>query len=336
MTQPLSLPLLATAKAAYADVCGNFIGFLKVIWVVLLMMALFVELPMLMVQREVYYSVHPEQRVEANHMKPGANLDIPAAEKPAADKDKESAEKKPADVTKDATMEQASRVDPTHVMIMMGLSLLQLLLLFSFSVAWYKQLLFNEKKGATVLFHFGKQEWNFGLTAMKSGIVLAPIVLVLMSYYMASIPGFSEGEPINISDYIGLYIGGGVLMLYLVARLSMSYPLTVSGHYEAPIKESWSMTKHHAGRIMIGFIMMTLPVTLITMVVVMGASYLINMNAPTLPDGTISKDIEAGFAEHLFYKTIGSAYMIFGAAFVSAFYARAYAFLVRSQQAPSA
>ncbi len=334
MTQPLSLPLLATVKAAYGDVCNDFFGFLKIIWVILLMMVLFVELPMLMVQREVYYSVHPEKRVEASQIVDASKLDLPSTEKKSSEK--APTDNTTSDVTKDATMEQASRVDPTHVMIMMGLSLLQLLLIFSFSVAWYKQLLFNEKKGSTVFLHFGKLEWNFGLTAMKSGIVLAPIVLVLMSYYMASIPGFAEGEPIHLADYTGLYVGGCVLMLYLVSRLSMSYPLTMMGRYDAPIKESWSMTKHQAGRIMLGFLMMSFPVTIVTMVVVVGASYLINMGAPTLPDGTISKDIETGFAEHLFYKTIGSLYMIFAFALVSAFYARAYAFLVRSQQAPAA
>lgn len=166
---------------------------------------------------------------------------------------------------------------------------------------------------------------------------MAPVMLVLMSYYMASIPGFSEGEPINLAEYWPLFAGGCAVMLYLGSRLSMSYPLTMMGQFDAPIKQSWIMTRAQAGRIALGFMLLVLPVSIVTMIVVLAVSYGMNMGTQALPESGTVSDFDIGFAEHLIYKTIGSTYMLFAFALVSAFYARAYAFLVRSQQGtPSA
>ncbi len=323
---PLPLPVISTVKTAYFDVFGNVFSFFKVSWLILIMVVLFVELPMLVVQREVYFSIHPEQRIENGQNSETAKIDLPVSEKSATEHSFVSEDAKRVE-------EEASRVSLKHVLVMMGLSLLQLVIMLSFSVAWYRQLLFHDKKGETIVLRFGKMEWNFAITCMKAGFALAPVMLVLMSYVMASIPGFSEGEPINLADSWWLFVGGTILQLYLIARLSMSYPLTMMGQFDKPIKQSWEMTRNHAGRMALGFLLMVLPATLLTIIVSGGVGYLLNLGTPSVPVDAATADIEVGFAEHLVYKTIGSIYMLFVFALVSSFYARTYAFLVRSQHA---
>ena len=330
MTQQLSLPILATVKMAYGDVFGKPITFFKVIWLVLLVMVLFIDLPMLITQREAYFSMHPDKRVEAVESAGATKIDLPATEK-------QTPNTKPTDKSKqDVIMEEASGMKLEYALVMIGISVLQLVLLFSYSVAWYRQLLFGDKKDKTIIFQFGKMEYNFALTAMKSGLVLAPLVFLMMSYYMASLPGFSDGEPINLAEYWWLFVGGGVLLIFLVARVSMSYPLTMMGQFDEPIKQSWKMTKHQPLPIALGFFCMVIPASIAMIVIVVGANYLMNV-AGQIPEENISRTLDITFAEHLIYRAIGSVYMLYVFALVSAFYARSYAFLVRSQQAsPSA
>ncbi|MBY0428975.1 MAG: hypothetical protein K2Q32_07125 [Alphaproteobacteria bacterium] len=325
MTQPLSLPIIATVKAAYGDVFAKPMAFIKVMWLVLLMMILFVDLPMMVTQREAYLSMHPDKRAEQTEKIGPAKIDVPDTEKQATEK--------PTEATDKALSTEASSLKPEYALAMLGISLLQLVLLFSYSVAWYRQLLFGDKKDKTIMFRFGKMEYQFAVTAMKNGLVLAPIMLVMMSYYMSSIPGFSDGEPINIIDYWWLFLAGIILVLYLVARLSMSYPLTMMGQFDEPIKQSWNLTNGQSLQIALGFINMVVPASIALIVIVVGASYLMNFGAqPT--DEELNRNLDLAFAEHLVYRVIGATYMLYVFALVTAFYARSYAFLVRSQQSP--
>ncbi len=329
MTQQLSLPILTTVKIAYGDVFGKPITFFKVIWLVLLMMVLFIDLPMLITQREAYFSMHPDKRVEVAQSASTTKIDLPATEKQTPDT-------KLTDKTAtDVMMKEASGLKLEYVLVMIGISLLQLLLLFSYSVAWYRQLLFGDNKDKTIIFHFGKMEYNFAITAMKSGLVMAPIVLLMMSYYIASIPGFSEEEPISLAEHWWLFVGCGLLLTYLVARVSMSYPLTMMGQFDEPIKQSWKITKDQPLPIAMGFFCMVIPASIAMIILVVAASYLMNMGGH-IPEEHVSRTLDVTFAEHLIYRAIGSAYMLYVFALVSAFYARAYAFLVRSQQASPA
>lgn len=342
MTQPppkssIPLPVLTTIKAAYGDVFGKLSAFLNVIWLILLMMVLFVEIPTLIVTQEIFSTLHPD----AASAKPlEAKIDLPDTEKNALEKKQPPAETDPStpasiprdESTQSITMEEAQRVRPEHVLMIMALNLLQMAMIFSFSVAWYRQLLMDDRKGKTILFNYGKPEWNFTLTSMKSGFVLAPVVLVIVSYIMASIPGFSGPEAIPLQESWPVFLGGGILMLYLLARLSMGYPLTIMGHIAEPIRQSWLMTKYQAGRILIGSLIMALPVLLVSLLIVVGISILITSTGNVFSGENVPASTQISFAEHVIFKTVGSAFILFLFALVSAFYARVYAFLVRSQQ----
>lgn len=317
MTKPLSLPILATLKAAYGDVFAKPTSFMKVMWLILLMMVLFVDLPMMVTQREAYLSMHPDKRVEITQKSEPTKIDLPATEQSTS----EAVRPSPP---------EGNSLKMEYVLVMLAISLLQLVLLFSFSVAWYRQLLFGDNKGKTITFRFGKMEYQFGVTAMKNGLVMAPIMLIMMSYYIASIPGFADGDPIDVADYWWLFVTGAMAMMFLVARLSMSYPLTMMGQFDAPVKQSWNLTKGQSLQIGLGFFTMVVPASIAMIVVVVGASYLINAGAqPT--DEELNRNLDISFVEHLIYRAIGSAYMLYVFGLVSAFYARAYAFLVRSQ-----
>ena len=290
---------------------------------VLLMMVLFVDLPMMVTQRAAYLSMHPEKRIEASQTSNAAKIDLPSTEQ------QENTEPQPA-------VEEDTSLKLEYALVMLGISVLQMLIIFSYSVAWYQQLLFNEKKDSTIFFRFGKLEYNFAITAMKAGIVLAPVVFVMISYFMATMPGFSDGEPIVLEDYWWLFLGGAVLLMFLLARCSMSYPLTIMGQFEKPIKLSWDMTKQQPLQIVLGFFSMIIPPSLGMMAIVMAASTLMNLDGQPVQEEIISAKLDFVFVEHLIYRAIGSAYMLVVFALVSAFYARTYAFLVRTKEAAPA
>lgn len=324
MTQSLPLPILATVKAAYGDVIGNLKGFLASIWLILLMMVLFVEIPTLMMTQHIYHSIHPEARTTLDDVT--GKIDVPATEKGTAEKLAEAENSKPV------TIAEARQVKPEHLAVILALSLLQMAMIFSFSVAWYRQLLLGEKKDKTIIFHYGKAEWNFTMTAMKSGFALAPIVLVITSFFMASIPEFSGGEAVSLSDNWYIFAGCGLLMMYVIARLSMSYPLTVMGEATTPFKQSWTMTAQQVWRIMLGNILLALPTVFVALGIVIGVSLLVTSAEQGITGEAVQTGSRLGFAEHVLFKAIGAAFILFLFGLMSAFYARVYAFMVRSKQ----
>ncbi|NDE91069.1 MAG: hypothetical protein EB059_08050 [Alphaproteobacteria bacterium] len=305
MSSILPLPVIATVKAAYRDVFGDLKAFAGVMWLTLLMMVVFVELPTLMVTQAISKFIHPEKYVEA-----GVDTNISAEhELPKTDAEVDA-----------VTVDDARHVPPEYVFMLMGLNLLATAILFSFSFAWYRQLLVGEKKGKMIVFHFGKAEWRFAITALKCGFAVAPFMLVMVSFAMASLPEFAGGAPQSLGESMPVFLICGVLMLAIMARVSMSYPLTVMHITDAPIKQSWVMTRQQTLRIVAGIITMVVPLFSGSLLVVIGINYLLNggKGAPT-------------FAEHLLYKTLGSLFLLVACALISAFTARAYAFLVRSQ-----
>ncbi len=325
MTQSLPLPIIATVNAAYGDVLGNLKAFLGSIWLILLMMVLFVEIPTLIMTQEIYKSIHPEAYAALEDT--GAKLDMPSTEKTVPQKIAEAENSRPV------TIEEARQVKPEHLAIIFALNLFQMAMVFSFSVAWYRQLLLGDKKGKTIVFHYGKPEWHFTLTAMKSGFAQAPVVLVMISFFMASIPEFAGGEAISVSDNWPLFVGGIVLMLYLIARTSMSYPMTVMGEVTEPFKQSWAMTRQNVWRIFIGNLMIGLPTVMAALGIVIGISLLVGTAQHGMTGEAMPPDSRLSFAEHVLFKTIGAAFILFLFGLVSAFYARSYAFMIRSKQA---
>ncbi len=330
MTQSLPLPVLATVKAAYGDVFGNLKGFLGSIWLILLMMVLFVEIPTLIMTQQIYKSIHPEAHTTLDDMT--GKIDVPSPEKSL--EEKSTAEKVAAsENSRPVTIEEARQVKPEHLAIILALSLFQMAMIFSFSVAWYRQLLLGEKKDKTIVFSYGKPEWHFTLTAMKSGFALAPIVLVFTSFFMASIPEFSGGEAVSLEDNWAVFLGCGLLMMFVIARLSMSYPLTVMGQTTEPFKQSWVMTAKHVWRIMLGNILLALPTVVVALGIVIGVSLLISSAQQGIAGDVAQQGNRLGFAEHVLFKAIGAAFILFLFGLMSAFYARVYAFMIRSQQA---
>ncbi|MDX1923201.1 MAG: hypothetical protein SFW65_08750 [Alphaproteobacteria bacterium] len=325
MTQSLPLPIIATVKAAYGDVIGNLKAFLGSIWLILLMMVLFVEIPTLIVTQEIYKSIHPEVQIAQQDM--GPKLDLPPSEKGVTEKIAE------AENSRAVTIAEARQVKAEHLAMILALNLFQVAMVFSFSVAWYRQLLLGEKKDKTIIFHYGKPEWHFTLTAMKSGFAQAPIVLVMVSFFMASIPEFAGGEAVSISDNWPLFIGGIVLMLYLIARTSMSYPITVMGEVTEPFKQSWVMTKQNVWRIFLGNLLIGLPTVIVALGIVIGVSLLISTTQQNVTGEAAQAINRLSFAEHVLFKTIGAAFILFLFGLISAFYARAYAFMIRTKQA---
>lgn len=323
MPATLPIPLLSTVQKAYRDVFGDLGALLRALCVLLFMSVVLVEIPTMMMTDYIYGYVHPvkEKKVEAP-ASPSTGPEAPV-----------SAETKKAN---DDAMEAAQRIQPEHMAALMALNLLQMAILVSFLVAWYRQLLLGEKTGGIILFRFGKNELAFAKTLVKASLVLFPVMMVLLSYGLALMPEFSDGKPEDISQVWPVFLICVLLLLYFLASLSMSYPLTIMGETAAPIKDSWRMTKPHLVNIIAGNLMLFIPAIIGSTLIISGVSWLLHLPYQPVPGAVAPEDVHDPFYVTLCLKAFGVLFTFILFALISAYQARVYAFLVRSQQAEPA
>jgi hypothetical protein len=332
-------------KSAYGDVFGNIGGFLRIIWLMVAISIVFIELPSLLLTNYIFDYIHADKKIEVSVDVPpsiSSNVSVAKVETPPAVIEKTvteiaATEKPPqASAPQPSAMEQAERVKPEHMMMLMALNLIQIAIVVSFLVAWYRQLLFAENKGKTITPHFGKNEWDYTKTVMKSSFVLFPVMMVLMGYGVASIPGFSDGKPEDISQTWPVFVICGGALLYLLASLSMSSPITIMGHTATPIKDSWKMTTSHIVPLILGNLCVFIPAMIVAMVLISGASWLLHLSVQSVPGAMVDDAAQDPFMITLCIKAMGSFFTLVLFALLAAFHARVYAFLVRSKQADTA
>jgi hypothetical protein len=298
-----AFPVFTTVRAAYADVFGNFPAFLRGIWLIWLLLFVLVDVP--------------------NHF---VTQDAGVMMKTLAKNLPENTQLKPEEVM----MSGHPVLKLPYIVLMGAFSCLQMMLVICFTVAWYVQLLRGENKGKTLTPRLGKREWNYAWTSLKVGFVLFPAFVILGGLLTAFLPQSGEGGP-TVETYMCMVVAG-LLALYLQARLSMSFPLTVLDHIQEPLKQSWDMTKKNSLPVMAGLISVFIPILLLMVTVIL----LLSVGAEALfAPGHVS----AGEEEMVFpapivlgLKAVGSLFtlLIFGV--LSAFQARAYAYFLRTQE----
>jgi hypothetical protein len=176
-------------------------------------------------------------------------------------------------------------------------------------------------KDKIILFRFGKMELDYSWTSVKTAFVLLPLLLIAVALAFSLIMP-QPGETSGPETYA--FIAIGVLAsLYLQARLSIAYPLTVMGDAE-PVKKSWKLTGRYGVQLAIGQVLIVVPMMVVMLGFVFAASALIEHFRPDALDTHRELPLFAA----LLLKAIGSLFTLSVFAALVAFQARAYGFLV--------
>jgi hypothetical protein len=338
-----SFPLMLTVRDSYRDVFGNIKGFFKTTWLIWALLLVCVEIPASFVAERIRGEMGTIRQTETFSQQVDTFLeDETALPAPRALPEKTAPEvsgkpdlappgagKPPAT---NALDDAEHRVSLTSGLMMMLVNLVQVLILFAFVVAWYRNLLLHEKKGETVPFRIGRNEWHFAWTNMKASLFLMPIFFIATSLVVGSL--MSEAATMNAVDSL-VFSVAVIAFIYVQARLTLSYPMTAIGKFETPIQESWNMTKDHVWRIACGNILIILPMAGALMVFAYILSLVVGLMAPP-PESPVPDDV-AGPSVHFYIMqyamhAFGSYFTIFFLAVISAFHARVYAMLVRGQK----
>lgn len=340
--EKVTLPVLATVKAAYGDVFGNFAAFLKIVWVIWLALLIAVELPALLLGEQVRKELAVQQAQIGDAAKK-ENVVAPPAQEPAGES--MESDKKAGETTQAAGEAPAMPVPRTRLSLdllvaSMILNLVQVALIFCFSVAWYRQLLLHEEKGRLIGLRFGKREWNFGWTSVKAGFALAPLSFILFGVVMANAPGAEVTADIRQQNLV-IMVVCLITMLYVQARLSLAYALTVMGENKAPIARSWELSRGQSLRLMAGNLLTVAPISAAVMGFVYALSWGITqmLGAPAVP-GALEQAPDPNspimLAFSIFMKAVGALFTLLVVATLSAFQARSYAYLLRASAPPAA
>lgn len=313
----ITLPIIPTTIAAFRDVLGDIKGFFKISWVIWFVLVLVVELPSFILADKVRKELAEQPAVSATVRDEKSALDSTAPE---------AGSEKP-------TLPR-TRLSVDVIVATMVLNVAQVLLLFCFSVAWYRQLLLHDDKGKTIPLRFGKREVDYMWTSMKASFAMLPVVLILLglvtSMAMPDAAAPTPGEQQQNLVLIGLAIAA---LLYAQARLSMSYALTVVGETQAPVARSWRMTAGQGFPIMLGNVVMIGIPTIIMVAAIMGLSFMMEQAASAAaPEhgGLVPAGSNLGtLALSAGLKAIGAFFTLMTAGMLSAYQARIYALLVR-------
>ncbi|MBI3418863.1 MAG: hypothetical protein HY053_01845 [Proteobacteria bacterium] len=303
------LPLLATLLAAARDVFGDLPGTLRSFWFIGLLLIVIVEVPMLFLSDYVGKHVLPELKQQVAEA--SAQVTTPTGAKPG--------EIKPSDEIPNLPKSVLARNPSTMWVVLLGLGLntVQMLLLFRFMVGWYRRLLVGEGKGKTISLRLAKPEWQLMWTSVKVAFAFLPVALAIFVVITFANP---TGDPnalpaFNIWPYLVVI---GVVALYLQARLALAYPITCMEGTDAPVRQSWNLTRRQAIRIALGNLLTVIPLMLGIGLLFLGLSWIL-ANLFSVPE---NGEEAVAMAVRLVLKSLSVFSMLFLVAGLSAFHAR--------------
>lgn len=306
-------PLLATAVTAYRDVFGNPANTMRMITFSWMLMFLLIDIPTHFIGKEITAAVEAQKATQASNPKPELPPDMPP-----------EVAAKAAEIMANFPQEPP-RIKTEHIIASFALNLLQVMIIFSFAVALYRKFLRGDAREKPIFFRFGKQEWDYSWTSVKAGFAVLPVLLLVAGLAFSLI--VPQGEVQNLETYVLIAVGVAI-GLYLQARLSIAYPLTVMGETQAPVRKSWKMTGKYGVQLAIGQVLIVVPMTLLLLGLVFTASALVEH---FFADALNPKH-EFPLAATLLLKAIGSLFTLSVFAVLAAFQARAYRFLVKSEE----
>jgi hypothetical protein len=312
-------PVLATVSAAYRDVFADFPAFLRSVWLILALLIVVVEIPTLLVFEHIRSDILPElqevkQKLQASVAQGATALD------PA---DQEKAE------------QLTSRLLLPTIGIL-GINLLWMVLLFRFTYAWYRQLLTGEEKGKLIGFRLAKPEWQLIWTGTKVALVLFPLFFMGFGVLITVNPppgAEATGSVADVWPYLAVMIAG---LLYLQSRMTVAYPATVIGDTDAPVRQSWNLTRRQSLRLIAGNLLAALPALLAGIALFFGLAGILQFVVP-MPELEMGQEpgrVGVVLAQ-VVVKIAISAWSLLFFALLSAFHAHAYAYLVRSSSSVS-
>ncbi|HVY12862.1 MAG TPA: hypothetical protein VHB73_04790 [Alphaproteobacteria bacterium] len=302
------LPVLATVLAAWRDVFADFPATLRALSLIFAVLMVFTEVPLLFISNYVHDVVTPAMAQT------------------------EKADSAPAEAAASTPADRLAKISPaTRAGVLLGalaLYTLQMVLVFGFMYAWYHQLLTGENKGKPIRPRFGKNEWRLMWTSVKVGFALLPVLFFAVGVVTAAYPtgdvkaapAFSPWPPLVILLIIGLYVQ---------ARTALAYPATVASENDAPFMESWTLTRKQALPLALGNVLVEVPFFAGMYLLFLAIAWALGLVLPVPEEG---KELGGPllFAVQLFLKAVGQLSVLLFVALLSAFHARAYAYLVRA------
>ncbi len=315
------LPVVSTVVAAYQDVFADLPATLRAMALIAALLVLVVEVPMLFLSDYVTRNLEPAA--------PAASWEDalePEAEKPAMPEDGAPSG---ADEAVQPSESLTTRA-PLVVLAAMILSAIQMLILFRFTLAWYRQLLSGEGRGRVIPFRFGKPEIRLVWTSIKVGFVFLPVIFITSA--VLAYAGSPEGGG-DVSGLWPLLLAMVAVLLFLQARMALAYPATVMEATEAPVRQSWNLTRRQSLGLILGNLLSILPGIAGLMLVFWGLSWIFSFVLPEPEPGQAAAPIL--LAGHLVMKITGVFGMLLLVATLSAFHAHAYAYLMRSSSPAS-
>lgn len=323
-TMPASIPIRATVRDAYRDVFSDFKGFFKTTWLIWLLLLLCVEVPMGFLTEQMRSELGSDGAVTDTR---AVLEESGLVEKP---QEKPSVAQGGAPVQAQAEKPRKTISLKTAAMVMV-VDIIQVLLLFSFVVAWYRALLLHEKRGSIIAPRLGRNEWHYAWTNMKAGFVLAPFFI----FIFLGIAGMAmnAGPEVTISGVDIAVLGLGLVALfYLQARLALAYPATAVGEHITPLKHAWDLSRGLGWRILGGNLLVVLPLMSGLLLFAALLSKLVDWLAP-LPDPSLAQAQQAVPAlvtyGQVLMKIISNYFILVFFGVLSAFHARIYATLMR-------
>lgn len=333
----VSFSLTATVRDAFRDVLSDIKGFFKITWVIWLLLVLCVEVPMGFLTEQMRAELGPEMATPDMRgvLEQSGFVDKPevAAQRPASPSVPSSAA---ASVTTEKTMpsmpeKPQKRISIKTAMLVMLVDVVQVLLIFSFAVAWYRALLLHEKRGLTIMPRLGRNEWNYAWTNMKAGLVLAPLFVFCFLATAGTVMGAGPEAAISVVD-IALILVALVALFYLQARLALAYPATAIGETQIPLKQAWELSRGQGWQILAGNLLIAFPLMALMLLLVALVSFIINALVPA-PDPALEQAQQSVPAlvtyGQGFIKILSNYFILVFFGVLSAFHARVYATLVR-------
>jgi hypothetical protein len=256
-------PVLATVLAAYRDVFADFPAFLRSVWLILALLIVVVEFPTLLVFEHIRSDILPELQEVKQRLQDAAAQGATVLD--------------PADEEKAVALTSKLLLPTVGILL---INLLWMGLVFRFTYAWYRQLLTGEDKGKLIGFRLAKPEWQLIWTGTKVALALFPLCFLGFGVLMTVSPPPGTAATASIGDawpYIAVVVAG---FLYLQSRMTVAYPATVIGDTEAPVRQSWNLTRRQALWLVSGNLLTVLPALLAGLALFMGLAGILQFIVP--------------------------------------------------------
>lgn len=303
MTTSKKLPVMETVRAALKDVFGDLRGFLRIIWMLWLGLAIAAAVPQLMIGKEERAQLH---QVMAAIQKLQSGIGKSETAVDASNLDESSVKQ----------MLEKAKTGPAVGLAGFLDMLVEVVLILRFQVEWYRQLLLGEKRGAPIRPGFGKAEWDLGMTMTKFSLVLFPIFLIALIVVFFETLNQNWGTTAILT-----MVAAAVAATVLSVRFSLAYPLTVLGHGEESLKQSWDMSRGQVLPLLLGVCMVSVPLMIGAWAVEFILSWVL------LPGDDVEIYGSVAWVE-VVIRSLSAGAKLFVTGVIIAFYARVYAWIL--------